>query len=88
MDLGSEEMATINQLAAMTISIAGKKMTIRHVPGPTGVRGRNSDNRLIRARLGCAPGKPLRDVLAKTFQWIDAQVRAASEVATAASVAR
>ena len=53
-NIGSEEMVTINQLAEID-SIAGKKLSIRHIPGPLGVRGRNSDNRLIRERLGWAP---------------------------------
>src|SRR5579871_1528418 len=47
-NIGSEEMVTINELAAMVMEIAGKRLTIRHIPGPTGVRGRNSDNHLIR----------------------------------------
>src|SRR5580765_856777 len=50
-NIGSEEMVTINQLAGMAMSIAGKKLSIRHIEGPLGVRGRNSDNRLIRQRL-------------------------------------
>lgn len=84
-NIGSEEMVTINQLAAMIMSIAGKTLRVRHIPGPTGVRGRNSDNRLIRARLGWAPDKPLRDGLEKTFEWVNAQVRATGQVAAAAS---
>ena len=73
-NIGSEEMVTINQLAAMVMEIAGKKLSIRHVPGPTGVRGRNSDNRLIRNTLGWAPSKSLRDGMEKTYAWIEAQV--------------
>src|SRR5436305_3484900 len=46
-NIGSEEMVSINQLACWIMEIAGKKLSIRHIPGPTGVRGRNSDNRLI-----------------------------------------
>ena len=65
---------TINQLAAMVMEIAGKKLSIRHIPGPTGVRGRNSDNRLIRETLGWAPSKPLREGMEKTYEWIAAQV--------------
>ena len=63
-NIGSEEMVTINQLVNMAAEIAG----------PTGVRGRNSDNRLIREKLGWAPERPLVEGLEKTFQWIDAQV--------------
>jgi GDP-D-mannose 3',5'-epimerase len=73
-NIGSEEMVTINQLAAMIMEIAGKKLTIRNIPGPTGVRGRNSDNRLIRERLGWAPSQPLREGLTKTYRWIANQV--------------
>jgi GDP-D-mannose 3',5'-epimerase len=54
-NIGSEEMVTINQLAKLATDIAGKKLSIRHVSGPTGVRGRNSDNRLIREALGWEP---------------------------------
>ena len=46
-NIGSEEMVSINQLAEMAMQIAGKKLRIRHIPGPLGVRGRNSDNRVI-----------------------------------------
>jgi nucleoside-diphosphate-sugar epimerase len=73
-NIGSEEMVTINQLAVMVMDIAGKKLGIRHISGPTGVRGRNSDNRLIRETLGWAPSKSLRDGMEKTYAWIDAQV--------------
>lgn len=73
-NIGSEEMVSINQLAAMVMEIAGKKLSIRHIAGPTGVRGRNSDNRLIRGTLGWAPSKSLRDGLEKTYAWIAAQV--------------
>jgi nucleoside-diphosphate-sugar epimerase len=75
-NLGSEEMVSINQLAHMIMEIAGKRLTIRNIPGPTGVRGRNSDNKLIKERLGWAPSKPLRDGLEKTYHWIAAQVEA------------
>jgi len=74
-NIGSEEMVTINELAAMAMEIAGKKLRLRHVPGPTGVRGRNSDNALIRRSLGWAPSRPLREGMEKTFAWIDEQVR-------------
>jgi len=77
-NIGSEEMVTINQLAAMVMDIAGKRLTVKHVPGPLGVRGRNSDNRLIREKLGWAPSRPLREGLAKTYSWISAQVSAAA----------
>lgn len=74
-NIGSEEMVTINQLAEMAMEVAGKHLSIRHIPGPMGVRGRNSDNRLIRAKLGWAPSEPLRQGLRKTYAWIEEQVR-------------
>jgi GDP-D-mannose 3',5'-epimerase len=73
-NIGSEEMVTIDQLVGMVMDIAGKKLTIKHVPGPLGVRGRNSDNRLIREKLGWAPSRPLREGLEKTYRWIHEQV--------------
>ena len=79
-NVGSEEMVTINELAEMVMSIAGKKLSIRHIEGPLGVRGRNSDNRLIRERLGWAPSSPLREGMEKTYAWIAAQVEAARTV--------
>jgi nucleoside-diphosphate-sugar epimerase len=80
-NIGSEEMVTINGLAKMVMDIAGKKLTIRNVPGPLGVRGRNSDNRLIKEKLGWAPSERLRDGLAKTYPWILEQVKAHRAVA-------
>ena len=73
-NIGSEEMVTINQLAALAMDIAGKKLTIRHIPGPLGVRGRNSDNRLIFDKLSWKPSRPLREGLEKTYRWIAEQV--------------
>jgi nucleoside-diphosphate-sugar epimerase len=73
-NIGSEEMVTINQLVDMVSEIAGKPVVKRHIAGPTGVRGRNSDNRLIRERLKWAPHMALRDGLEKTYTWIEAQV--------------
>ena len=54
-NIGSEEMVTINELARMAMDIAGKQLDIRHIEGPLGVRGRNSDNRLIEEKLGWKP---------------------------------
>ncbi len=73
-NIGSEEMVTINGLAAMIMEIAGKKLSIKHVPGPLGVRGRNSDNKLIRKQLGWEPNYPLRKGLEKTYGWIKKQI--------------
>jgi len=74
-NIGSEEMVTINQLAEMIMDIAGKKLTINHIPGPLGVRGRNSDNKLIKEKLGWEPNYPLKKGLEKTYKWIEEQVR-------------
>jgi GDP-D-mannose 3',5'-epimerase len=75
-NIGSDEMVTISGLVDMVSELAGKPVGKRYVPGPTGVRGRNSDNRLIEAELGWRPSEPLRDGLAKTYEWIEAQVMA------------
>jgi len=74
-NIGSEEMVTIDQLANMIMDIAGKKLKIKHVPGPQGVRGRKSDNRLIYNKLGWKPTQPLRVGLEKTYRWIEEQVK-------------
>jgi GDP-D-mannose 3',5'-epimerase len=73
-NIGSEEMVSINKLAEMIMKIAGKKQTIKHIPGPLGVRGRNSDNRLIQEKLGWKPTAPLTDGLKKTYNWIEKMV--------------
>jgi nucleoside-diphosphate-sugar epimerase len=76
-NIGSEEMVTINQLAEMVIGIAGKRLSMRHIPGPLGVRGRNSDNHLIAERLRWKPSRPLREGLERTYAWIESQVHSA-----------
>ncbi len=81
LNVGSDEMVSINQLVAMVADIAGKRIEIRHIPGPLGVRGRNSDNRLVRATLGWAPSRPLREGIEKTYAWIELQVRAVEKAA-------
>ena len=73
-NLGSAEMISIDGLVTLIARIAGKRITMRHVPGPTGVRGRTSDNRLIRQALGWAPSGRLDVGLAATYRWIAAQV--------------
>ena len=73
-NIGSEEMVTINQLAELVMEIAGKKLTIRHITGPLGVRGRNSDNKLIGEKLGWKPSHSLREGMEKTYQWIQEQL--------------
>jgi nucleoside-diphosphate-sugar epimerase len=79
-NIGSEEMVTINQLAETIMNIAGKTISLKHIPGPLGVRGRNSDNRLITQRLDWAPSEPLRSGLEKTYAWIEREVREAGLV--------
>ncbi len=76
-NIGSEEMVTINQLAEMTMEIAEKKLTLKHIPGPLGVRGRNSDNNLIEKKLGWKPHFGLKDGMAITYTWVNEQVEAA-----------
>lgn len=83
-NIGSDEMVSINGLARTIMTIAGKKLDIRHAPGPLGVRGRNSDNTLIEERLGWRPREPLSAGLAKTYPWIEEQVRIPAQRARAA----
>ena len=73
-NIGSDEMVSINRLAMMTAQVAGKVITIEHIPGPLGVRGRNSDNKLIQERLNWRPVAPLIDGITKTYGWIESQV--------------
>ena len=77
-NIGSDEMVTINQLAQAVMQIAGKKLVLRHIKGPLGVRGRNSDNRLIEQKLGWRPSRPLEEGLAETYSWIAEQVESAA----------
>lgn len=73
-NIGSEQMITINDLAQIIMDIAQKELKIKHIEGPLGVRGRNSDNALISAKLGWKPWRPLREGLEKTYAWIESQV--------------
>jgi len=73
-NIGSDEMVTINHLADMAMEISGKKLTKKHIEGPLGVRGRNSDNRLIERKLGWRPSKPLKEGMEKTYAWIKEQI--------------
>jgi nucleoside-diphosphate-sugar epimerase len=75
-NIGSEEMVSMDQFAAMIMDLAGKRVRIKHISGPTGVRGRNSDNAMISAKLGWKPSMPLIDGLRQTYAWIEGQVRA------------
>jgi GDP-D-mannose 3',5'-epimerase len=76
LNLGQDRMVTINELADMVAGIAGVRITKKHVPGPMGVRGRNSDNTLLRHVLGWEPAISLEEGLARTYPWIEEQVRA------------
>src|SRR3954451_5841365 len=73
-NIGSEEMVTIDKLADLIMDLAGKQVEKIHIPGPLGVRGRNSDNRLIRSKLGWSPSQPLVKGLESTYSWIEQQV--------------
>jgi nucleoside-diphosphate-sugar epimerase len=82
-NIGSDEMVTINGLARMVMAVADKKVSIRSIPGPLGVRGRNSDNRLIKEKLNWAPTEPLAKGLAKAYPWILKQVKTRQSVVAA-----
>lgn len=73
-NIGSDEMITINQLVEKVSRIAGKQVNINHIKGPLGVRGRNSDNNLIKEKLGWAPSKPVEYGLEKTYRWIESKI--------------
>jgi len=73
-NIGSEEMVTINQLVKITAEIAAKSITINHIEGPTGVRGRNSSNDLIREKLNWDYQMTLKQGIEKTYEWISHQV--------------
>ncbi len=73
-NIGSEEMISINDLAKLIISISGKSLTIENIEGPEGVRGRNSDNKLIKSKLGWAPSLPLIEGLRCTYEWIAMEI--------------
>ncbi|CAN1514030.1 WcaG Nucleoside-diphosphate-sugar epimerases [Methylophilaceae bacterium] len=73
-NIGSDEMVTINQLVDMVTKISGKKIIKKHISGPQGVRGRNSDNKLIKKELNWKPSKSLSSGLEETYKWILSQV--------------
>lgn len=74
-NLGSEEMISLNDFAKMVIAISGKSLTINNIPGPLGVRGRNSDNNMIREKLNWAPSASLKQGVEKTYNWISKQIQ-------------
>jgi GDP-D-mannose 3', 5'-epimerase len=75
LNLGQDRMVTINELADIVARTAGVSLSKTHVAGPQGVRGRNSDNARLRAVLGWEPAVSLEEGLARTYAWIEAQVR-------------
>jgi len=76
-NVGSAEMVSINELAARVIALSGKSLSISHVDGPQGVRGRSSDNTMIQEVLDWSPESKLDDGLEITFEWINGMVEAA-----------
>jgi nucleoside-diphosphate-sugar epimerase len=74
-NLGSERMISINNLVLLIGNIVGKRISINNVPGPLGVMGRNSDNLLIRTKLGWEPFDNLEEGILKTYQWIELQLK-------------
>jgi GDP-D-mannose 3',5'-epimerase len=73
-------MISIDNLAQMIMRIAGKHHPVSHIDGPLGVRGRNSDNRLIREKLGWAPSRPLEEGIRETYKWILRQVEMSLQI--------
>jgi nucleoside-diphosphate-sugar epimerase len=73
-NIGSEEMISMDNFAKMIMTIENKNITINHITGPTGVRGRNSDNNLIKKDLNWSPSKPLIYGITKTYEWIKDQI--------------
>ncbi|NVK40625.1 MAG: NAD-dependent epimerase/dehydratase family protein [Oceanospirillaceae bacterium] len=78
-NIGSEEMISINNFTKMVIEISKKNLKIKNIDGPTGVRGRNSDNALIQKKIGWSPSQPLRKGVEKTYLWISEQLRILEE---------
>jgi GDP-D-mannose 3',5'-epimerase len=77
-NIGSEEMVTINELVRITSGIAEKSISIKHIEGPTGVRGRNSNNDLIKEKLGWEYKMPLVQGISSTYNWISSQIETQS----------
>ena len=73
-NIGSDEMIAINDLAKMVVEISGKDLTVRNIPGPVGVRGRNSDNSLIEQKLAWRPNAPLRVGMERVYDWISLEI--------------
>jgi nucleoside-diphosphate-sugar epimerase len=75
-NIGSEEMVSINQLVDTAAKVAGKTIEKKHIDGPLGVRGRNSNNDLIREKLGWNYTKTLEEGIRETYDWIVKQINA------------
>jgi nucleoside-diphosphate-sugar epimerase len=73
-NIGSDHIISMNDLTKLVIQLADKRAGIKNIPGPQGVRGRTSDNTLIKEKLGWAPSQPLSDGLKKTYKWIQSQM--------------
>ena len=73
-NIGSEEMVTINKLVDIVSEVANKKISVNHIDGPTGVRGRNSDNTLIKEKLKWNYEMTLKEGIEKTYNWIVGQI--------------
>jgi len=87
LNLGQDRMVTINELADIVAKIAGVKITKKHIDGPQGVRGRNSDNTKLREVLGWEPKISLEDGLSKTYKWIESQIRETLQNKTETAIA-
>jgi nucleoside-diphosphate-sugar epimerase len=85
LNLGQDYLVTINQLADLVADIAGVRITKQHVSGPQGVRGRNSDNTRLRQVLAWEPQVSLQEGLARTYPWIEEQVRQKLNISTLVS---
>lgn len=85
LNVGSEEMVSMNDMAKMVMGFETKELSIKHIPGPEGVRGRNSNNDLCRKVLGWAPEVSLSDGLNKTYMWIKSQLEAEAKAGKSAS---
>lgn len=76
LNLGTDEMIDMNSFAKLVMSFEGKDLPIKNIPGPEGVRGRNSDNTMIKAKLGWAPSISIKEGVKKTCDWIKSQIQA------------
>ena len=74
-NIGSDEMISINDLVKKVCKISNKNIQVKHIDGPLGVKGRNSDNDLIFRELGWKPSQPLSEGLEKTYFWIEKQIK-------------